>query len=100
MDTWFNKCSLAIISIIKCLVEFWIGIEALQECDAGQPNLPTFFLLLLFLISFIDIKKEHPSTQGVYKGSTNQIQKLQESRKSIKEGIDCFCKAKTNPIKF
>ena len=27
---------------------------------------------------FIDIKKEHPSTQGVYKGSRNQIQKLQE----------------------
>ena len=44
-------------------------------------------------MSFIDIKKEYPSTQGVYKGSTNQIQKLQESRKSIKEGNDCFCKA-------
>ena len=52
---------------------------------------PNFF----FLISnnFIDIKKEHPSTHGVYKGSTNQTQKLQESRKSIKEGNDCFCKA-------
>ena len=26
-------------------------------------------------------------------GSTNQIQKLHESRKSMKEGNDCFCKA-------
>ena len=42
--------------------------------------------------NLVDIKKEHPSTQGVYKGSTNQIQKLQESRKSKKEGNDWFCK--------
>jgi len=27
---------------------------------------------------------EHPSTQGVYKGSTIQVQKLKESRKSRK----------------
>ena len=28
---------------------------------------------------------EHPSTQGVYKGSNNQAQKLQESKKSRKD---------------
>ena len=33
---------------------------------------------------------EHPSTQGVYKGSTIQVQKLQESRKSRKEENDWF----------
>ena len=38
-------------------------------------------------------KRKHPSTQGVNKGIANQIQKLQESRKSIKEGNDWFCKA-------
>ena len=38
-------------------------------------------------------KGKHPSTQGVNKGTTNQKQKLQESRKSIKEGKDLFCKA-------
>ena len=52
-----------------------------------------FFFFFWKVISFIDIKKEHPRAQGVYKGSTNQIQKLQESRKSTKEGNDCFCKA-------
>ena len=35
-------------------------------------------------------KKEHPSTQGVYKESTIQVQKLQESRKSRKEENDWF----------
>ena len=33
---------------------------------------------------------EHPSTQGVYKGATIQVQKLQESRKSRKEKNDWF----------
>ena len=32
---------------------------------------------------------EHPSTQGVYKGN-NQEQKLQESKKSRKDGKDWF----------
>ena len=35
-------------------------------------------------------KEEHPSTQGVYKGSTIQVQKLQESRKSRQEKNDWF----------
>jgi len=35
---------------------------------------------------FIDVKKgERPSTQGVYKESNNQEQKLQESKKSRKD---------------
>ena len=42
---------------------------------------------------------EHPSTQGVYKGSNNQEQKLQESKKSRKEGKDWFCKAANQSIK-
>ena len=46
----------------------------------------TFFLMSN---KFIDIKKgEHPSTQGVYKWSNNQEQKLQESRKSRKDKND------------
>ena len=45
-----------------------------------------------FLISFTDIKKGHPSKQGVYRVN-NQVQKLQESRKSRKEVNDWFCKA-------
>ena len=35
---------------------------------------------------------EHPSTQGVYKGSNNQAQKLQESKKSRKDKKDWFRK--------
>ena len=35
---------------------------------------------------------EHPSTQGVYKGSNNQVQKLQESKKSRKDKKDWFGK--------
>ena len=31
---------------------------------------------------------EHPSTQGVYKGSKNQEQKLQESKKTRKDEND------------
>ena len=31
---------------------------------------------------------EHPSTQGVYKGSNNQEQKLQESKKTRKDEKD------------
>ena len=31
---------------------------------------------------------EHPSTQGVYKGLNNQEQKLQESKKTIKDEKD------------
>ena len=38
-------------------------------------------------------KRNHPSTQGVNKGTTNQKRKLQESKKSKKEGKDLFCKA-------
>ena len=41
---------------------------------------------------------EHPSTQGVYKGSNNQEQKLQESRKSIKDEKDWFRKAANQSI--
>ena len=55
-----------------------------------------------FLISkkFIDIKKgEHPSTQGVYKGSNNQEQKLQESKKSRKDKKDWFHKVANQSIK-
>ena len=33
---------------------------------------------------------EHPCTQGVYKGSNNQEQKLQESKKSRKDEKDWF----------
>ena len=44
------------------------------------------FFFFLIIKKFIDIKKgEHPSTQGVYKGSNNQEQKLQESKKSRKD---------------
>ena len=35
---------------------------------------------------------EHPSTQGMYKGSNNQAQKLQESKKSRKDKKDWFRK--------
>ena len=42
---------------------------------------------------------EHPSTQGVYKGSNNQEQKLQESKKSRKDEKDWFCKAANQFIK-
>ena len=42
---------------------------------------------------------EHPSTQGVYKGSNNQEQKLQESKKSRKDEKDWFCKATNQFIK-
>jgi len=45
---------------------------------------------LKILTRFIDIKKRHPSTQGMYRG---QIQKLQESRKSQIEENDWFRKA-------
>ena len=44
-------------------------------------------------------KKEHPSTQGVYKGQTVQGQKLQESRKSRKEKNDWFRKVANQFIK-
>ena len=33
---------------------------------------------------------EHPSTHGMYKGSNNQEQKLQESKKSRKDEKDWF----------
>ena len=58
--------------------------------------------LFFFLISkkFIESKKvEHPSTQGVYKGSNNQEQKLQESKKSRKDEKDWFRKAANQSIK-
>ena len=42
---------------------------------------------------------EHPSTQGVYKGSNNQEQKLQESKKSRKDEKDWFRKAANQSIK-
>ena len=42
---------------------------------------------------------EHPSTQGVYKGSNNQEQKLQESKKSRKDEKDWFRKAANQFIK-
>ena len=45
-------------------------------------------------------KRKHPRTQGVNKGAANQIQKLQESRKSIKEGNDWFCKANNQSNKI
>ena len=42
---------------------------------------------------------EHPCTQGVYKGSNNQEQKLQESKKSRKDEKDWFCNAAINVLK-
>ena len=49
----------------------------------------------IFIFFFFDkiYWYQHPSTQGVNKGTTNQKRKLQESRKSKKEGKDLFCKA-------
>ena len=49
-----------------------------------------FFLFFGYVLRFIDIKKGHLSTQGVYKG---QIQILQESIKSKIEESDWFQKA-------
>ena len=59
---------------------------------------------LIFFISnkFIDIKEggaPYLSTQGVYKRSNNQEQKLQESRKSRKDKNDWFCNAANQSIK-
>ena len=59
-----------------------------------QHNGNSFIFIFLISKRFIDIKKgEHPSTQGVYKGSNNQEQKLQESKKSRKDKNDWFHKA-------
>ena len=41
---------------------------------------------------------EHPCTQGVYKGSNNQEQKLQESKKSRKDENDWFRNAANQSI--
>ena len=60
------------------------------------------FFFFFFLISkslLISKKGEHPSTQGVYKGSNNQEQKLQESKKSRKDKKDWFCKVANQFIK-
>ena len=59
---------------------------------------------LIFLISnkFIDIKEggaPYPSTQGVYKGSNNQEQNLQASKKSRKDKNDWFHKTANQSIK-
>ena len=43
---------------------------------------------------------EHPSTQGVYKGLNNQEQKLQESKKTIKDEKDWFRNAANQSIKI
>ena len=42
---------------------------------------------------------EHPNTQGVYKGSNNQEQKLQESKKSRKDEKDWFHNVANQSIK-
>ena len=41
---------------------------------------------------------EHPNTQGVYKGSNNQEQKLQQSKKSRKDEKDWFRNAASQSI--
>ena len=61
-----------------------------------------WMIFFFFLISkmFIDIKNgEHPSTQGVYKRSNNQEQKLKASKKSRKDKNDWFHKAANQSIK-
>ena len=59
-----------------------------------------FFFFFLISKKFIDIKNgEHPSTQGVYKRSNNQEQKLQASKKSRKDKNDWFHKAANQSIK-
>ena len=62
------------------------GILVLNCPEQQKCKIFIFFFLYLS-------KKKHPSTQGVNKGTTNQKRKLQESRKSKKEGKDLFCKA-------
>ena len=42
---------------------------------------------------------EHPSTQGKYKGSNNQEQKLQEFKKTRKDEKDWFRNAANQSIK-
>jgi len=44
-------------------------------------------------------KKEHPSTQEMYRGQTNQVQKLHKSRNSRKEENDWFRKANSQSTK-
>ena len=44
-------------------------------------------------------KKGNPSTLEVNKGKRNYKQKLQESRKSIKEGKDWLCKTNNQSLK-
>ena len=44
-------------------------------------------------------KGEHPNRQGAYKGSKNQEQKLQESKKLRKDKNDWFRKAANQSIK-
>ena len=42
---------------------------------------------------------EHPNTQGVYKGSNNQEQKLQQSKKSRNDEKDWFHNVANQSIK-
>ena len=53
----------------------------------GQEYWEDFFFLISKSL-LISKKMEHPSTQGVYKGSNNQEQKLQESKKTRKDEKD------------
>ena len=51
----------------------------------GQEYWEDIFFFLISKSLLISKKMEHPSTQGVYKGSNNQEQKLQESKKTRKD---------------
>ena len=54
----------------------------------GQEYWEDIFFFLISKSLLISKKMEHPSTQGVYKGSNNQEQKLQESKKTRKDEKD------------
>ena len=85
---------------------WWVCFENEKLTSFGPTSiyfantLARIFFFFFISKKFIESKKvEHPSTQGVYKGSNNQEQKLQESKKSRKDEKDWFRKAANQSIK-